>query len=302
MDHVTFKASITRLRSKPLVVHVGRLDIDVYERPHEAAASSSNSSSTAIGGGPQPPEAAAAAAVAAAAAAVTPPRAYKLTDRILEGMRVEIGEVRIRLRTLGRRKCPRVGAWSPPDGLWVLRKVVLSTVDEEGLEVVDLEEAWAYNKARLTRRRRARRAAERAQQQQQQPQPQQHHQPKQRLEEEEEDYFLFKRLLVESLAFYVLPRSPASHRYSEAGGSIGSGSGSGIGCGIGCGSEGGDDSDAGLRLVVPETPVECRFAIRRALHDVARCLGFEMDLKVSWRGAAGRAGKARLYTYVSKLD
>lgn len=237
MDHVSFKASLTRLRTKPVSVHVGRLDIDLYERPPHEANPVTQPEPEPQQQPPQPPPA--------------PPRGYKLTDRILDGVRVEIGEVRIRLRTLGRRKCPRVGPWSPPDGLWVLRGVRLATVDEEWLEVGDLEEAWAYNKARLKRRRRQR--------QRQQPQ-----QP------EEENYFLFKRLMVESLAFYVLPRRPAAHRYSQAGGSGGSG-------GHGDGGEGGGD---GPRLLVPETPVECRFTVRRPLQDVGRWLGFEMDLRV----------------------
>lgn len=254
MDHVAFKASLTRLRTKPVSVQIGRLDIDLFERPPHEAPPAAAAAAASLGHQSQEAE----PAPSTAAPSPPPPRAYKLTDRITDGVRVEVGEVRVRLRTLGRRKCPRPGPWSPPDGLWVLRRVLLSTVDEDGLEVADLEKGWAHNKTRLKERRRRRLLARKG--------PAADGQPEE--EEGEDDYLLFKRLLVGSLALYVLPRHQpsSSHRNSQAGGESG--------------GKVDDDGSGGPRLLVPETPVECRFAVRRPLHDVARWLGFEMDLQV----------------------
>ena len=192
MDQVAFKASLTRIKTQPVTIYVEHIDVDVYEQVSRPYSSSSSSSSTrrppASGGSssssstdtPPPPP--------STNTTPPPPRPYKLQQRILDGIRIEVKEVRLRLRTLGRRKCGRAGEWNPPDGLWVFRDLTLLSVDEEGLEG-NLEDCWRFNKERLARAERRSRPT---------------------------DYFLFKQLRVGSLSFFLLPRGNGSSSSSSS--------------------------------------------------------------------------------------
>jgi hypothetical protein len=147
IDQLSVKASLTRINTQPISVYIDHIDVDLYEAtgPHTRS--------------PKP-------------TATPARRSYGMTERITDGIRVEVNEVRVRVRLLGRRKCPQVGPWSPPDGVLVLRKVRLFSTDEEGVEG-DLEDCWRFNKGR------SRRA--------------------------DPDYVLFKRLTVESVSYRLLP-------------------------------------------------------------------------------------------------
>lgn len=153
IDQLSIKASLTRITTRPVTVFIDHIDVDLYEpwgTPQQEEATKP---------GPAKPNAASAR------------RSYGLADRITDGVRVEIKEVRVRIRTLGKRKCPKPGPWNPPDGLLVLRGVRLFSTDELGFEG-DLEECWRYNKGRKGAR----------------------------------DFFVFKKSTVQSVSFSLLPR------------------------------------------------------------------------------------------------
>lgn len=171
MDQVAFKASLTRIKTQPVSIYVERMDIDLYEQTPKSSrqptthptASCATASPEQSPPGPSGP---------------LPLSPYTLQQRILDGIRVEIREIRFRVRALGRRKCGKAGEWNPPDGLWVFRDLVLLSVTEEGLEG-NLEECWRFNKQRFAAERLAGR-------------------PK--------DYYLFKQLRMGSMSLFLLPR------------------------------------------------------------------------------------------------
>lgn len=140
INKMSFKASITKLQRKPVTIYVDHIDMNLYEP-------------FALQGKPAPKD-------------PLPPKSYGVADRISDGIRIEINEIRLRLRTLGRRKCMAKGAWNPPLGLLVFKNVVYCSVDEMGYEG-DLEDCWKYNKGR------------------------------------KRDYYVFKKLTVESGTFSV---------------------------------------------------------------------------------------------------
>ena len=103
MDQVAFKATLTRIKNKPVTFYIEHMDMEIYEK----SPSSSSSTTTRT---PTPPP----TPTDTHTHTQPPPRPYKLAERVLDGMRIEVKELRLRLRTLGRRKCSKVGEWNPP--------------------------------------------------------------------------------------------------------------------------------------------------------------------------------------------
>lgn len=166
-------------------------------------------------------------------------RSYGLQDRIGDGISVEINEVRIRVRTLGRRKCPKPGPWNPPEGLIVLKKVRFFSTDEAGFEG-SLEECWRYNKGRTA------------------------------------DFFIFKKLTVESISFFLLPRFPAIPKTATP------------------------------IPILAEAPMEMFLSVRKSLFDVNQVQAMEVDVrldKAKFRIARGDTSYAHfVFFMVSLLD
>lgn len=92
IDQLSIKASLTRISTQPVTIFIDHINLDVYEPP--VTASRRPAASDPVDGAPRLPQ--------------PSRRPYGLSDRIADGIRVEVNEVRVRVRTLGKRKCPKV--------------------------------------------------------------------------------------------------------------------------------------------------------------------------------------------------